>query len=327
MKWRKDEWKEVAAYLSGEMNPQGEIAFREQLLHRMDQEDLRRMEEQWKNMSQGETGETDKAWKQLHQRLEDDGLLVSDRRALGLHTRPILKIAASMLLILGMGIPGYFFLSREDTGKAAPMEHFAGEGTSTLDLPDGSRIYLNQGSSVSYPEDFRDNRDVVLEGEAFFEVMSDPVNPFTVRSGKVMVSVLGTSFNVKQEDKSGAVEVFVESGKVRMSLDRADNYITLAAGELGQAGKDLRSAETPPDPNYLAWKSKDFIFVEAQLAMVLETLERAYHVEIQADPELLRERQITSTYREQTIDSILETIATAFGYQVKKQNATYYLEP
>jgi len=79
------------------------------------------------------------------------------------------------------------------------------------------------------------------------------------------------------------------------------------------------------DPNYISWKTKDFIFVNAELTRVIRKLEESYHVEIRADGVELNGLRLTSTYREQSIDAILETIATAFGMAVHKEKDTYYL--
>ena len=157
--------------------------------------------------------------------------------------------------------------------------------------------------------------------------MSDPVNPFTVRSGKVVVSVLGTSFNVKESGNENKVEVFVETGKVRMSLDDPDEFITLEPGDVGTADAFNLSRKEQSDPNYISWKTKDFKFVDEELGKVLRELEDSYHVEIRAEGVQLSELRITSTYREQSIDSILETIGAAFGLNVQKKEELYYLNP
>jgi transmembrane sensor len=189
-------------------------------------------------------------------------------------------------------------VQRGEREKQDVRTHYAEKGTQTVDLPDGSRVYLNQGSEITYPGGFDHERTVRLLGEAFFEIMSDPVNPFTVRSGNVVVSVLGTSFNVKQAGQAGEVEVYVESGKVRVGKESTGEFITLVPGEIGHIGP----------------------------GEVLRKLEESYHVEIHAEGLDLDELRITSTYREQSIDAILETIGTAFGLNVSKKEDLYYLE-
>lgn len=279
------------------------------------------------DISHGGELETRLAWKKLRARLEADGLLEEGFRT-GLRLdRSYLRIAAGIALILGVAIPTFLLRSQREDQNQPRIEQWAAEGVRTLDLPDGSRVFMNQGSRISYPEDFEEGRAVELDGEAYFEVMSDPVKPFSVSSGKVVVSVLGTSFNVNASSKPGEVEVFVESGKVRMELQDQDTYITLQPGQLGRTSMRELDTEVQEDPNYLSWKTKDFKFVDEELIMVLRELAESYHVDILVDPELVADKRISTSYREQSIDAILETIGTAFALNVNKKQDQYYLEP
>jgi ferric-dicitrate binding protein FerR (iron transport regulator) len=261
-------------------------------------------------------------------RIEADGLLDHSHSASGApgkaHT---LRIAASILVILAIGIPALWFTVIQTNNKQSELHHYSERGVSTIDLPDGSRVYLNEGSEISYPKSFDQKRNVKLDGEAFFEVMSDPATPFTVRSGPVVVSVLGTSFNVKKGEQEEDVEVFVETGKVRMSLEDPDEFITLKPGDLGRAEASALSLQEQSDPNYISWKTKDFKFVDEELGIVLRELEESYHVKIRTEGVPISELRITSTYKEQSIDSILETIGAAFGLNVQKKENLYYLKP
>jgi len=323
-------WNRMARYLAGEMNMNEEIAFVNELKgNPQQQSELKKMEKTWKyfidNPSHGKR-DSGKAWDQLKGRLEEDGLLVDHATGSGNRNKfPLLRVAASILLILAIGIPSLYFGVIRSNENEAFQSDYAEEGISTIDLPDGSRVYLNDGAKITYPADFNQGRSVELDGEAFFEVMSDPVNPFTVRSGQVVVSVLGTSFNVKQTAGLQSVEVYVESGKVRMALDNSEQFITLEPGDLGHSSRSELSRSEQTDPNYIAWKTKDFKFVDADLMEVLLELEESYHVEIQTGSVDIKGMKITTTYQEQSIDAILETIGTAFGLSVSNREDGYYL--
>lgn len=331
MKKSEQIWIQTARYLAGEMDMNEEIAFRNRLQSkRKQQSELELMEKSWKyindHSSRGDH-ESGKAWDKLYNRLENDGLL--DKQMAGTGKRnllPALRIAATILLILAIGIPTlYLGIVRNNSGEIS-HQHYSEKGVNTVDLPDGSRVFLNEGAEISFPDGFEQEREVVLRGEAFFEVMSDPVNPFTVRSGKVVVSVLGTSFNVKEVNHADNVEVFVESGKVRVTVENSGEFITLEPGDIGHAGDAHLSTSEQSDPNYISWKTKDFKFVDEELIKVLRELEESYHVMIHAEEVGLAELRITSTYREQSIDAILETIGAAFGLTVSKKEDHYYLK-
>ena len=320
----------MARFLAGEMSMNEEITFRKKLESHLEmQNELNKMEKSWKhtmgNHSQGNS-DTVEAWGKLHRRLEADGLLPDQPvRPQTRYLLPVLRIAATILLVLAIGIPSLYFGVIRNSGDESMQQHIAEKGVNTIDLPDGSRVFLNEGAEISYPAEFTKERSIELNGEAFFEVMSDPVNPFTVRSGKVVVSVLGTSFNVKKTSRPEEVEVYVEHGKVRVSLDDSDEFITIKSGEMAQAGKALVHTTSLSDPNYISWKTKDFKFVDEELNLVLRELEESYHVNIETEDLAIDELRITTTYSEQSIDAILETIGAAFGLTVSKKEDHYYL--
>ena len=100
---------------------------------------------------------------------------------------------------------------------------------SFLRLGDGSMVVLNTGSGLYYPEDFDDRREVQLTGEAFFEVVHDPMRPFQVKAKNVVVTVLGTAFAVKARQDQGEVSIKVVEGRVNVS-DGAQTLGTLGPG-------------------------------------------------------------------------------------------------
>ena len=286
------------------------------------------MEKHWKYFDQhpsAESWDPSKAWKQLHHRLDSEGLLEEHLEDAGAGRRmAILRIAATVLLVLAVGIPSLYFGVIRDSGNLT-LSHQALEGVSIVNLPDGSRVYLNKGAEISYKQAFNQQRAVELSGEAFFEVMADPANPFTVHTGNVKVSVLGTSFNVKQVKDTPQVEVYVLSGKVRMSLEETDQTVILEPEEFGLARENQISTSVQELPNYISWKTLDFKFVDTKLTEVLQELEDSYHVKINSGDIDLSQMRITTSYSGQSIDAILETIATAFGLTVSHDMDGYIL--
>lgn len=320
----------MARFLAGEMNVKEEIAFRGKMEGNPKMlTDLGNMEKTWKYFDENppKHGEdSSKAWKKLHSRLEEDGLLdVQNQGSVTRSLLPALKVAATILLVLAIGIPALYMGVFRNNDEQTLLNQFSDKGVSTIDLPDGSRVYLNEGAEISYPPAFNQERSVNLKGEAFFEVMADPVNPFSVTSGKVLISVLGTSFNVKRSPRSSEVEVYVEKGKVRMAMENSGKFITLVPGQLGVADQGMLSRSAQKDPNYISWKTKDFKFVEAELSEVLQELEESYHVKIHTNQAELSDKKITTSYSGQSIDAILETIGTAFGLTVNHREDGFYL--
>jgi len=321
--------KEMARYLAGEMSVNEELAFLKRARGNQKQlSELENMEKHWKYYDQNPSAEnwnTGKAWNQLYERLESEGLLEEPfAEGFFVKRRSFLRVAATILVLLAVGIPSLYFGVIRDSGNKI-LAYRAGDGVSIVNLPDGSRVYLNKGAEINYQKAFARQRSVQLRGEAFFEVMSDPANPFTVHTGDVVVSVLGTSFNVKQLDNVPQVEVYVLSGKVLMSLEESDRSVTLEPQELGFAREDELTSSVMEVPNYISWKTKDFKFVDTKLTDVLRELEESYHVEIETGALDLSRLRITTSYSQQSIDAILETIGTAFGMEVSHANDAYVL--
>ena len=319
----------IARYLAGEMSTKEEIAFlNESGKNQKQLSELRNMEKHWKYFDQNparDKWDSGEAWKKLHYKLESEGLLEDQTAGPDRFTlTPLLRIAASVLLILAVGIPAlYFGVIREKGGETT--HYLADEGVSTVDLPDGSRVFLNEGAEITCSRSFKNHRSVELSGEAFFEVMKDPQNPFSVHSGGVVVTVLGTSFNVKQLHHSSDAEVYVKTGKVKVSLDQSDQVMYLEPEQCGVAANKTLSTRKLEDPNYISWKTKDFKFVNSALADVLSELEESYHVKIQTEDVDISYLRITTTYSGLSINAILETIGTAFNMSVSQKDNSYIL--
>ena len=323
-------WNDMARFLSDEMDENEKVRYLEEVRsdHAINSQ-LEEMKSTWKSFDNEPSlkfKDTGMAWNKLKGNLERDGLLEDSRESIHLFfLRPAIRIAATILLILGLGFPGIYFTVKNNRVDPGTISHVSASGVISVDLPDGSRVFMNQGAEISYPTGFNGNRTLELQGEAFFEVMADPGNPFRVRSGKVIVSVLGTSFNVKQQEKSDCIEVFVQSGEVQVSGVNNSRTMKLLPGEFVYSdGREMRQGNLE-NLNYLSWKTKEFIFVDEAIDDIFETLEKAYHVEIVTGNLDVDQMRLTSTYKQQSIDAILETISTAFNLEIKKEGETYYL--
>jgi len=141
------------------------------------------------------------------------------RKKTGQRNRKVLlKIAASLALVLSIGF--LFYASKNDLSNSLSaanlQEKEVGKGqVSKVTLEDGTKVWLNAGTKLSYPKHFAsDSRKVTLIGEAYFEVLHLAKKPFIIQSGAVKTVVLGTSFNISAYPDDQKVEVTVLTGKV-----------------------------------------------------------------------------------------------------------------
>ncbi|MGF7024005.1 MULTISPECIES: FecR family protein [Sphingobacterium] len=156
-------------------------------------------------------------------------------------------------------------------------------GIYQVTLPDGTKVWLNAGSSLKYPMSFAKNeRRVRLEGEAFFEVTKDSARPFKVLSKGQEIEVLGTAFNVNAYPDNTAIKTTLVNGKVKLSNDkRYSEAIYLLPGQQStntNNGKiQLANVDTAP---FTAWKEGLFYFDETPLSDALQQIGRWYNVEV-----------------------------------------------
>ncbi|WP_333626293.1 FecR domain-containing protein [Sphingobacterium siyangense] len=156
-------------------------------------------------------------------------------------------------------------------------------GIYQITLPDGTKVWLNAGSSLKYPMSFAKNeRRVRLEGEAFFEVTKDSARPFKVLSKGQEIEVLGTAFNVNAYPDNTAIKTTLVNGKVKLSNDkRYSEAIYLLPGQQStntNNGKiQLANVDTAP---FTAWKEGLFYFDETPLSDALQQIGRWYNVEV-----------------------------------------------
>lgn len=270
--------------------------------------------------------DTGQAWQILNRRLENDNLLEEHQPVVRIYSRGFaLRMAAIALLILAVGIPVVYYSINQSHKSRGAIEYSSPEGILTVDLPDGSRVFLNEGANLQYNESPEKQREITLKGEGYFDVTTDKNRPFLVNTGKVTVTVLGTSFNIRESD-SRSVEVFVESGSVKLELQEQNQSIILGPGQLGQADQELKISKLD-DLNYLSWKTLDFKFIDESIEEIFRVLENAYHVEVRTGNIKNTGMRLTTSYSDQSFETILNTICTALDITYEKEGKVYILQP
>ena len=244
------------------------------------------------------------------------------------------KIAAavSLLIIAGWLIYGISDFSSEIPQVAETnvniLEKVVNKGQKLkIHLPDGSIVWLNSESKLTYPDRFNDSmREVNLTGEAFFEVVRNENKPFIVKTGDLQTKVLGTSFNVKSYE--GKINVALVSGKVSVSdIDSGSNHL-LNPGEAIQY--NVENQEFTPGKFNLkkvaGWKDGILYFDNASYNEVIETLERWYGVDIITENFQNRPWKYSGEFRNEYLDIVLESISYSKGFDYKIDQNKVYLK-
>ena len=259
---------------------------------------------------------TDAAWEKVKRRMnEDRGRSVSfdpTPEKTGRHF--YLKIAASILVIFTIG---YLFYSVSTSVKEKVDIVTEAQGTADT-LPDGSDVYLNKSTQLSYSFDKKKKAHVVkLKGEAYFNIQHNDDKAFLVDVGGVFVKDIGTSFNVKAYPDSTTIEVVVEEGEVMFFTD-TDSGLYLKKNGRGIYNKQTKTfIVAEPDPNITAYKTKFFSFADTDLASVAMTLNKIYDTPILLGKGIEKCR-ITVTFDQDTATEIAGIIAETLGLKVTK---------
>lgn len=184
--------------------------------------------------------------------------------------------------------------------------------TTTVDLPDGTKVYLNSESSLTYPSFFsKDKRDVKLTGEAFFEVQKDPEHRFIVSGPHhTQIEVLGTSFNVEAFERDSFISTTLVEGKVRFAYQKNRQSATVDMKPGQKLMYDTTSSQVKLIPTSgeteTAWKDGKIIFQATPLPVALRMLEKRFNVTFVLSNNRLRGEAFNGSFTNQRLERILE---------------------
>lgn len=179
-------------------------------------------------------------------------------------------------------------------------------GQYQINLPDGSRIWLNAASSLRYPVVFSDNeRKVELKGEAYFEIAKNMASPFRVVSNNQIVEVLGTHFNINSYPEEGSVKTTLLEGSVK--IQSGNKSAILRPGQQSQVGNSIIVTQADIYET-VAWKNGKTQFSNADIKTIMRMLSRWYDVEVQYQSEMIETGFGGSVSRSKNISEILKLL-------------------
>ncbi|GAB3004427.1 FecR family protein [Cyclobacterium sediminis] len=192
-------------------------------------------------------------------------------------------------------------------------------------LPDSSWVYLNAGSEIKYPENFVVNRQVILTGEAFFEVFRDKDHPFTVEASHIKTQVLGTSFNVNSVFPE-SVEIGLATGSLKILNPSTGEELILSPGEASNISSDKGEMKKySVDPKKIApWKEGILQFNHEDFERVVKKLENWYGVEITIKGETPKEKCNGDFPKNTYLTNVLNVLGHAlnFSFDINKNQVT-----
>lgn len=295
--------------------------------------------------------DVNKDWDIIVKRIERSSRKNNPTKLRKLSSSPIFKIAAVIIFIVTIGSI-FFYLNNINTNSqvSAYYEFVVPDGQkSEVNLTDGTKVWINAGSILRLPNSFETkNRDVWLEGEAFFEVTKNAQKPFIVHTSDINIKVLGTSFNVRAYEDEDLIETTLIEGLVDLQKTsdngETDNEtVTLKPNHKAVyfKSKDAYISESlikeikqplivrkilisePVNTEVVtSWKEGKLIFEDEKLIDIIPRLERYYGVTISIKGDKLNEVRYTGTIKKISIEQTIKAlqITTPFDYQINENS-------
>lgn len=240
-----------------------------------------------------------------------------------------LAIAASVLLVVTTSLSGYLLYHAKTAPQIADMTVAVEKGQKAkITLPDGTSVWMNSGSKISYGKRFNQSERIVnLEGEAFFDVAKRKDAPFIVKSGEFSVEALGTAFDVKAYPDEDLISAVLVRGKIEVGDDR--NKIRLIPNQRVVYDKSVRSmqkTEIDEPKLYTGWMNNQLVFESEPFENIATVLERNYNIRFKFDSEALKKYRFTGTIANTSLESLLQifSMTSPFSYSIK--DSTIYLK-
>ena len=215
--------------------------------------------------------------------------------------------AAAVFIAAGIGI---WSVSKKGGSVTFTAENFTKTGT----LPDGTTITLNQNSVLEYSGSRRGKkyREVTLQGEAFFDVQSDPSRPFIISAGETKITVLGTSFNVKTKGRT--TEVIVESGLVQ--VENARQIARVKPGEKITSDSLLLEKQPVKNEFHTYYRTGKLVCKDTPLQELVTHLNEIYQVTIEIENPALGQEKINTVFDHRSLPEILRVISETLQVKV-----------
>ena len=254
----------------------------------------------------------------------------------------IAAVAASLLAVVALAAV-FYNQHRGEEVKSNIVSTKKGSKTKII-LPDGSEVWLNADSKISYTG--ASGREIMLEGEAFFDVKKDPDHPFVVITKEMAVTVLGTSFDVRaypgetNEQTTlikGAVEVMLKGygnkkivlapyEKISVNTTNTAKNTTGTSFRLNNSTEAIRLSKVKGDTASAVpetqWIKNTLVFDDKPFDKIALEIERWYDVKLRIQKEDLKEKRFNGVFNDRSLVEVLEALGIAGEFHFKIENKT-----
>ena len=299
-----------------------------------------------KQPAQNEELVVKEGWEKLQEKLkavaaeQQQSVPPTDKKARKIFMRPSFQWAAVWIAVVLVSAITFFIITNKSQGNAiAQVTEIVPHGMPEMKkLPDGSIVWINAGTTIRYDEELS-NRNVYLEGEAYFKVAHDEEHPFVVHAGNISIQALGTEFNVTAYPNEDHVETTLIKGRVQVTMkEKPDQKIILTpnekltvvskavegenisnAKEMSYEVKPLEISPVMREAGEVAWIQDKLAFQNEAFFDLAKRMERRYDVHIVFNDESLKKETLSGIFANENIQKALRILqmTTSFQYRIK----------
>ena len=261
------------------------------------------------------TIDTDKAWDRLYLRLKEEDLLdagANKTRTVSL-IHKLQMAAAITVLCICTGVASLYFKMKNEDQTVVSIINSDSSNTLVSALEDGSIVYLASGAALSHPKRFAaDKREVVLAGEALFDIKAKPHAPFLIDTELILVEVKGTKFNVKTSGKE-SFELSVQHGTVMVIVKSTGASEMVEDGEtVGLHDGQLQKIASDDRSRFHQYTEK-MQFKDERLENIVEVIGKISEKPVIITDNEIKAREITITFSNNTIEEMIELLCVGLN--------------
>ncbi len=249
-----------------------------------------------------------------------------EKSYLSVNWRKAMQWAAIFLLPVLSAFTVYYFTQRPQRNlQPTVITAQKGEKAEVV-LPDGSNVWINSGSTLTYDRHFNGKeRSVYLQGEAYFEVTENKKRPFIVHTKHMTVQALGTSFNVRSYETDSLASAVLLEGKVKVSASGHETILSVNERATFDKRKQTLLADRVEALNFIEWKNGNIYFSNQTYDEIARALSRIYNVEIQFASEQLRPMRFSGTLGSSGIKNALDILSMTSPMYYEMKDTTIIL--
>lgn len=303
-------WDLIISHLKKETTEQDEIILQQWCEEGENSQLFLELSSLWESIQKGSESykpDLEYYWKELERRI-DVKEIAKEKPSISLYKVRVVSAVASVIVLFSISL-SFFIGKNVSQPEIKAQTYTALNGKSQMTLPDGTSVWLNIGSTLTYQTSFLEKRTVELEGEALFDVESDPKLPFVVEVNDIAIKVLGTRFNVQAYPEKPNIKVALLEGKVSVLSNNKESI--MHSGEIAYFNKKNKSLLIEKNDVVFEsfWANQSYSFNSKDLDYICKYLEKWYNVTISLDPGIAKSYIYTFTITDEPLEIILQIMS------------------